>query len=59
MRNLVAGIVVKIDDVFPISGPGVPFNRIAGFVRHAMRVPAVERARPNIEDIVLVRREPT
>ena len=58
MRNLVAGIVVKIEDVFPVSGPGVPFNRVGGFVRHAMWVRAVERARPDIQRIAFVGREP-
>ena len=58
MRNLVASIVVEIKDVFPICGPRVPFNRIACFVSQAMGVSAVERARPNIQRIVFVRRQP-
>ena len=59
VRDFVTGIIVKIENVFPIAGPSVPLNRIACFVRHAMRVRAVERARPNIQRIIFVRREPT
>ena len=58
VRDFVAGIVMKIQDVFPVCGPRVPFNRVACFVRHAMGVPAIERARPNIQRIAFVRCQP-
>ena len=57
MRNLVACVVVEIEDVFPVCGPRVPFNRVAGLVRDTMWVRAVERARPDIERVAFVRRE--
>ena len=57
MWDFIAGIVVEIEDVSPISGPCVPLNRVACFVRHAMCVRAVERARPNVQRIAFVRRQ--
>src|SRR5206468_2071965 len=59
MWNLVARVIMKVEDLFPIPAPGVPLNRVAFLVSHATRVSAVNRAHPDIEHIVLVWRQPT
>ena len=58
MRNLVTGVVVEIEEMFPVCGPGIPFNRIAGLVRNAMRILGIECTHPNIQRITLIGREP-
>src|SRR5579862_457740 len=56
--DLVAAIILQVENVFSVSGPGVPEDGAMGFVGDRLSVSPRNGIRPYVEHTILIRRKP-